>query len=285
MRTSDAAEVTAHTVEPVGLPALPALAPFVVQPGRLLARRPPAPTGLGPLDGLLGGGFPRGRISELVGPRTSGRTSVLLRSLARATAGGALAALVDVMDGLDPASAAAVGVALPQLLWVRCGGRPDLGVKAADVIVRGGGFDIVAVDLGDLPPHGARSLARVPYAAFVRLQRGVEATPTALLIAGPRRVAGSMAAVAVALRPRGADWVRGGPGLLVGLTAEARLVRARERALGASVTLAWPVEPRFETSLSPPSPPPPPTGGEGGSGDAGCFPRSLGPGALGTRDA
>lgn len=272
MRTSDAAEVAAHGVERAGLLALPALALFVVETGRALARRPLAPTGLGPLDALLGGGFPRGRISELVGPRSSGRTSVLLRSLARATAEGALAALVDVTDGLDPASAAAVGVALPRLLWVRCGGRPDLGVKAADVIVRGGGFDVVAVDLGDLAPHGARSLARVPPAAFVRLQRGVEATPTVLLIAGPRRVAGSMAAVAVALRPRGADWVRGGPGLLAGLTAEARLVRARDRAPGASVTLAWSIEPRFETSLL--------TGGEEG---AGCFPRALGPGALGAR--
>jgi len=283
MRTSDIAEVAAHGVERAGLLALPALAPFVVETGRALARRPLAPPGRGPRDARLGGGFPRGRISELVGPRSSGRTSVLLRSLARATAEGALAALVDVTDGLDPASAAAVGVALPRLLWVRCGGRPDLGIKAADVIVRGGGFDVVAVDLGDLAPHGARSLARVPPAAFVRLQRGVEATPTVLLFVGPRRVSGSMATVAVALRPRGVTWVRSGPGLLAGLTAEARLVRARDRAPGASATLAWPIEPRFETSLPPLSPPLLPTGGEGDSRDAGCFPRALGPGARGTR--
>ena len=218
------------------LAAHPALAPFLVQPGRHLAPRPPAPTGLASLDALLGGGFPRGRISELVGPRTSGRTRALLQTLASATAGGALVALVDVTDSLDPASACALGVRLPQLLWVRCGGRVVTGLRAADVIVRGGGFGVVAVDLGDCPPW---TLARVPAAAFVRLQRVVEATPTALLVAGSRRVAGSLAATAVTLARGRVAWARGGPGLLAGLTAEARLARSRERAPGASVRLAW----------------------------------------------
>jgi recombination protein RecA len=220
MRPSDTAEARV----PAGLPARPGLATLAVAPGRTPGRPPLVSTGLAALDELLGGGFPRGRISELVGPRTSGRTSVLLRSLARATAGGALAALVDVADGLDPASAAAVGVVLPRLLWVRCGGRLELGVKAADIVVRGGRFDVVAVDLGDLAPA---PLARVPAAAFVRLQRGVEATPTVLLFAAPRRVAGSLAAVAVALRPRRVAWAPGGPRLLAGLTTEARLVRGQ----------------------------------------------------------
>jgi hypothetical protein len=242
MSESDAVAAVVVGVERAGLPgSLPRVPPFVVPPGQALAGRPPAPTGIEPLDALLQGGFPRGSISELVGPRASGRTSVLLRCLACATAGGALAALVDVADSLDPASALAVGVALPRLLWVRCGGRPDLGLKAADVIIRGGGFDVVAVDLGDVVSPGARGLARVPSAAFVRLQRGVEQTPAALLLAGSRRHAGSLATVAVALRPLGVRWRRGGPGLLAGLTAEARVVRARGRVPGAAVVLAWPV--------------------------------------------
>lgn len=225
--------------DPSGLEALPALAPFLVRPGRALARRLPAPTGLDPLDGLLGGGFPRGQISEIVGPRTSGRTSLMLDCLASATARGALAALVDVTDSLDPASARARGTRCEQLLWVQCGGRVVGGVKAADVIIRGGGFDVVAVDLGDLPPW---ALARVPAAAFVRLQRVVEGTPTALLIVGPRRVAGSLAAVAVALTRGRVDWTPGGPRLLSGLTAEARLVRSRERAPGAAVRIVWRID-------------------------------------------
>jgi hypothetical protein len=195
-----------------------------------------APTGLAPLDALLGGGFPRGRISEVVGPRSSGRTSLLLGSLAGAPARGALAALVDVTDGLDPASAQARGVHLGRLQWVRGGGRLVTAWQAADVLVRGGGFDVVAVDLGELPPW---ALARVPAATVVRLQRAVERTPAALLLAGPRRVAGSLAAVAVALGPAAGRWAPGGPGLLVGLEAEVRLVRSRERAPGAAVRVGW----------------------------------------------
>jgi recA bacterial DNA recombination protein len=223
-------------LDPAELGALPAVAPFVVRPGCVPGRLPAAGTGLPSLDALLGGGFPRGRISEVVGPRGSGRTSVLLGSLARATGSGALAALVDVTDRLDPASARAAGLELGQLLWVRCGGDLRTAIQAADVIVRGGGFDLVAVDLGELPPW---RLQRVPAAVFVRLQRAVEGTPTTLVLAGTRRVAGSMATAAVTLsRPR-LRWQRGGPGLMAGLATEVRLVRSRERAPGASVALVW----------------------------------------------
>jgi recombination protein RecA len=208
----------------------------VVRPGCAPTGLPAAGTGLPSLDGLLGGGFPRGRISEVVGPRGSGRTSVLLGSLARATGSGALAALVDVTDRLDPASARAARVELSQLLWIRCGGDIRMAIQAADVIVRGGGFDLVVVDLGELPPWRR---ARVPAAAFVRLQRGVEGTPTALVLAGSGRVAGSMAAMAVTLSRARPRWHPGGPGLLGELATEARLVRSRDRAPGASVALAW----------------------------------------------
>jgi hypothetical protein len=217
------------------LRADPALARFLVRPG-LAPRIRPAATGFAGLDRLLGGGFPRGQISEIVGPRTSGRTRVLLASLAESTARGALAALVDVSDGLDPRSASAVGVDLGHLLWVRCGGRLVTAWRAADVLVRGGGFDVVAVDLGDLPPW---ALARVSPAVVVRLQRAVEVTPAALLVAGPRGVAGSLAAVAVAVRRGAVRWARGGPGLFEGFDVEARLVRSREQAPGTAVRLTW----------------------------------------------
>src|SRR5262245_32834035 len=125
-------------VDPAELSALPAVAPFVVRPGCAPGRLPAAATGLPALDSPPGGGFSRGRISEIVGPRGSGRTSVLLGSLARVTGSGALAALVDVADRLDPASARDAGLALEQLLWVRCGGDLRAATQAADVIVRGG---------------------------------------------------------------------------------------------------------------------------------------------------
>ena len=207
-------------------------------------RAPHVPTGLPPLDALLGGGFPRGQLGELVGPRTSGRTRVLLGALAGAMGGGGWAALVDGTDSLDPASAAALGVPLGRLLWIRCGGEPAIAWRAADVLVQSGGFELVAVDLGDLPPW---ILGRTPPAVYVRLQRAVERAATALVVAGPRRVAGSLAAVAVALAPRVVHWAPGGPGLLVGLETEARLVRSRTRAPGAAVRLAW-------TALAPDAP-------------------------------
>ena len=82
---------------------------------------PPAPTGLADLDALIGGGLPRGEISEITGETSSGGTSVILSLLAEATARGEVAAYVDVSDCLDPLSAAAAGVDLERLLWVRCG--------------------------------------------------------------------------------------------------------------------------------------------------------------------
>ncbi len=218
------------------LRSLPAVAPFLVRPGLTPGPRATLPTGLASLDALLGGGFPRGRVSEVVGARGSGRTSLLCATLAGETARGGLAAVVDATDALDPASARAFGVELGRLLWVRCGGSLRRAVEAADVVVRGGGFGLVLVDLGDL---GSRTLARAPAATFVRLQRAVEGTSTALLFAGLRRVAGSMAALALALGPGRVRWAAGGPGLPVGLATEARVLRARDRAPGASVGLAW----------------------------------------------
>src|SRR2546430_4846227 len=78
-----------------------------------------APTCITALDAQLGGGLPRGQLSELVGPRSSGRTSVMLHLLAAATARGEIVALVDALDRLDLASAASAQIDLDRLPWVR----------------------------------------------------------------------------------------------------------------------------------------------------------------------
>lgn len=83
--------------------------------------RPVVETGIGPLDDLLRGGLPVGAVSELIGPECSGRTSVALSFLARVTDANKVCAWIDVSNTFDPASAAAVGVNLKKLLWVRCG--------------------------------------------------------------------------------------------------------------------------------------------------------------------
>src|SRR5271155_1679225 len=94
----------------------------VVPASRLEVRPVPemVSSGIPQLD-LLTGGLARGCLTEICGMASSGRTSVLLLALARATQRGEGCALVDASDAFDPASAAAAGMAMSRLLWVRCG--------------------------------------------------------------------------------------------------------------------------------------------------------------------
>ncbi len=136
--------------------------------------------GIPEVDALTGG-LPRGGLIEICGPASSGRTSLLIATLAEITRQEEVAALVDANDAFDPHSALAAGVALERLLWVRCH-RPrqvEQALKAADLLVQGGGFGLVAVDLGDVPVSIAR---RVPLASWFRFRRAVENTPTVLLV-------------------------------------------------------------------------------------------------------
>lgn len=194
--------------------------------------RRPLATGITELDALLTGGFPRGELSEIHGPASSGRTGVLLALLARTTGAGALAALVDPLDRLDPASAAAAGVDLSRLLWLR-GPRGDgeeprakavTQATAAVATLAGAGlFDVVALDLA-----GADEQRRLlPAATWLRLQRLVENTTTALLLVAERHVACGPGGRALALEPAGLRY-SGPPGpacLLTALVARARAGR------------------------------------------------------------
>lgn len=83
--------------------------------------RPIAATGICMVDELLEGGLPLGAITEIVGPECSGRTSLALSFTARMTQTGKVCAWIDVTNALHPESAAATGVDLSRLLWVRCG--------------------------------------------------------------------------------------------------------------------------------------------------------------------
>lgn len=83
--------------------------------------RPVSPTGIANIDELLQGGLPLGAITEVVGPECSGRTTLALSFVAQITQTDKVCAWIDVSNTLDPASAAAIGVDLNALLWVRCG--------------------------------------------------------------------------------------------------------------------------------------------------------------------
>jgi len=83
--------------------------------------RPVAETGVAAVDDVLAGGLPVGSITEMVGPESSGRTSLAFSFLARITQAANVCAWIDVADVFDPESAAAAGIDLSRLLWVRCG--------------------------------------------------------------------------------------------------------------------------------------------------------------------
>jgi recombination protein RecA len=87
--------------------------------------RPLAATGIAALDERLNGGFPLGAVTELTGPECCGRTSIALAFLARISQAEKVCAWIDAGNALDPASAAAAGVDLGRLLWVRCGYTPE----------------------------------------------------------------------------------------------------------------------------------------------------------------
>jgi recombination protein RecA len=104
------------------------------------------PTGAISLDLALGvGGLPRGRISEIYGPESSGKTTICQHIIAEAQRRGGVAAFIDVEHALDSAYAAATGVNVDELLV----SQPDTGEQAleiAETLIRSGGVDIVVVD-------------------------------------------------------------------------------------------------------------------------------------------
>ena len=104
------------------------------------------PTGILPLDVALGvGGLPRGRIVEVYGPESSGKTTVTLHMIAEAQKNGGIAAFIDAEHALDPVYAKKLGVNVDELLI----SQPDTGEQALDIVdalVRSGAIDIIVVD-------------------------------------------------------------------------------------------------------------------------------------------
>lgn len=173
-----------------------------------------APTGIAALDWLLGGGLPRGQLSEVAGARSSGRTSVSVAMLAAATARGELVALIDTLDMFDPPSAAAAGIDLTRLLWVRgetgqVGSPPaslappalptliDRAIKALNLVLQAGGFGLVVLDLAEVP---AATIRRLPFTTWLRLQRVLEGSTTACIVMGAEPTARSSGGITIALR-------------------------------------------------------------------------------------
>jgi hypothetical protein len=155
---------------------------------------------------LTVGGLPRGRITEIVGPVSTGRTSLLDSMLAAATGRDEHCVLVDTQDTFDPPTAAARGVVLDKLYWIRCGGNTEHAMRTADLVLQSGGFGLVALDLAEVPQS---MLNRIPPTAWFRFRRAVETTPTSLVVVANRPLAKSCASLTVEMRRRRATFLRG----------------------------------------------------------------------------
>jgi hypothetical protein len=223
-----------------------------------------ASTGIEAADRILEGGLPVGAISEIVGPACSGRTTLILSFLAQRTADGSVCAWVDVHDTLDPESAAANGINLKRLLWVRCNDHPaggtrrrdarpwtrlDQALRATDLLLQAGGFASIVLDLGDTDAeHGMR----IPLATWFRFRQAADRTRCSLVLLGKAAFAQSSAAVALTCSPLRPE-VAGGT-VLRGFTAG--LQREKQRFAPAiagmkkgpasdwSANVAWEAEKR-----------------------------------------
>jgi hypothetical protein len=159
--------------------------------------------------------------------------------LAAATAREEVCALVDASDTFEPAGAAAAGVRLEKLLWVRCSGDAERALKAADLIVQGGGFGMVAMDLADTSPFTAR---RISMTSWFRLRRAVEHTSTVLVAVAQQPNAKTCASLVVECARERLAWsgARGCSQLLRGFEVRVNsrkpvrdgVVRFRVRAVG-----------------------------------------------------
>src|SRR5580698_2083116 len=250
------------------LSAMPKLS-GVTPASRLDVRPAPqmVPSGVREIDTLTGG-LPRGCLTEICGPASSGRTSVLLAALAAATQRQEVCALVDISDAFNPHSAAAAGVNFEKMLWVRCGhlhksGSPqrrrvtekknekiekpvEQALRVTDLLLQSGGFGLVIIDLGDTPLKMAR---RIPLASWFRFQRAVEHTATVLFVISQVPCAQTCASLLLKVSGKKLSAlscqlsIENSPAhaqLLNGLQVQGELLRSRlERKPTGSVTTAF----------------------------------------------
>ncbi|MFM5951681.1 MAG: recombinase RecA, partial [Micrococcales bacterium] len=150
------------------------------------------PTGSIALDAALGiGGLPRGRIIEIYGPESSGKTTLTLHAIANAQKNGGTAAFIDAEHALDPEYAKALGVDIDSLLV----SQPDTGEQAleiADMLVRSGAIDLIVVDSvaalvpraeieGEMGDSHVGLQARIMSQALRKLTGGLNSTNTTMI--------------------------------------------------------------------------------------------------------
>jgi RecA/RadA recombinase len=158
-------------------------------------------TGVSTLDAFTGG-FPRGAVTEIFGPASSGRTSLLFSIFAYATTHDEVCAIVDTHDTFAPTVAAGAGVNFDNLLWVRCGANLENAFKTTDLLLHAGGFGLVALDLGDVAGKDAK---RIISSWWHRFRRTVENKPVTVVVVAAESCVRSCAALSLELKGTG-EW-------------------------------------------------------------------------------
>jgi hypothetical protein len=230
------------------------------------------PTGVTAIDACLRGGLPRGQLSEIAGPRSSGRLTLLLQLFAAAARRGEIAAFIDTLDRFDVASACAAGVDLDRLLWVRgqaitkiqdsglrrqaesglrrqagswaLGPEPLLALGPGALLERTIDRALKALNLVlqaggfgvvaiDLADVPLVALTRLPFTTWLRVQRIVEGSDTACVLVTPQPLARSAGGVTLSLGAS-AHWSGDADRSrrLAGLDVTARVVSPRRRVEG-----------------------------------------------------
>jgi hypothetical protein len=193
------------------------------------------PSQIAIIDDLLDGGLPRGRVSELIGPQSSGKTALLIAFLAAATRRSEVAAYV-----------------LERLLWVRPPSLKD-AVRCTEIILQAGGFAAVVLDLslnrGDAgasvisspqtspggrgtgghqrPATSRQQLPRFRLNVWPRLARAAEQSHAALIVLAPQRVTGSIAALGIETRVHKTLWRHGAWPLFDGFDVSVTVARSK----------------------------------------------------------
>jgi hypothetical protein len=219
-------------------------------------------SGLYPIDGLIGGGIVRGRVSEITGVMGSGKTSLAASFIAMATRRGEVAAWIDSGDVFDPESFAAADLA--RILWISCGkfstggevatsnrvgegGRKLIKtlvaaeLKAAEWLLAAGGLGLLVIDFGE------RSRV-LPQSTALRLARAAERSGTAVIVLGARRICGTFAALSLTLHRDRVCFSRAhanSPVLFDGIVIEARIARNKLGGSGGVAIWKAAIDPAF----------------------------------------
>jgi RecA DNA recombination protein len=216
-------------------------------------------SGLAPLDDLIDGGIPRGRISEITGRAGSGKTSLAASFAKSATHRGEVAAWLDGSGSFDPESMAAAGVELGRMLWasmtstriLRVAANPlarrqSAIIKAAELVLEAGGFGLVVIDFGETP----RALT---HASALRIARAAERSGAAVIALAPWRMCGTFAALSLAAsraEPSFSQTAPGAPVTFDGLTVVAMVARNKMGGTGRRVRVHALIDPIEATELA-----------------------------------